>query len=46
MAVSNNIDKIQNLARKVSDNKINMAEDLFKLFKKAPLAKIFERVQE
>ena len=34
MAVSSNIDKIQNLAKKVSDNKISIAADLFKLFKK------------
>ena len=34
MTISNNIDKIQNLASTVSDDKINMAADLFKLFKK------------
>ena len=30
-----NIDKIQNLARKLSDDKSNIAADLFKAFKKA-----------
>ena len=34
-AVINNIDKIQNLARKLSDDKSNIAADLFKAFKKA-----------
>ena len=33
MAVSNNIDKLQKLARKVLDDKINVVADLFKLFK-------------
>ena len=33
MAVSNNIDKLQKLARKVLDDKINAVADLFKLFK-------------
>ena len=32
MAVSNNFDKIHNLGRKVSDDKISMAADLFNLF--------------
>ena len=36
-AVINNIDKIQNLARKLSDDKSNIAADLFKAFKKASL---------
>ena len=31
------IDKIENLARKVSDDKINIAADLFRAFKKASL---------
>ena len=35
MTVCNNIDKIQNLARKVSDDKINMEADLCKLFKRS-----------
>ena len=33
IAASNDIDKLQNFARKVSDDKIDMAADLFKLFK-------------
>ena len=33
MAVSNNTDKLQKLARKVLDDKINVVADLFKLFK-------------
>ena len=41
---SNNIDKIQNLAKKVSDDQIN--GDLFNLFKKEPLEEILKRVQE
>lgn len=35
MAVSNNIHKIRNLAKKVSYGKINMAADLFQSFKKS-----------
>ena len=35
MAVSNNIHKMQNLAKKVSYGKINMAADLFQSFKKS-----------
>ena len=40
--VSKNIDKIQNLAWKVSDDKINLAADVFKIFKKALLEEIFK----
>ena len=35
MAVSKNIHKIQNFAKKVSYGKINMAADLFQSFKKS-----------
>ena len=48
---SNNIDKIQNLAKKVSDDQIKVSDDqingdLFNLFKKEPLEEILKRVQE
>ena len=36
-AVINNIDKIQNLARNFSDDKIIIVADLFRAFKKASL---------